>query len=183
MKKVVFITGTNGVGKTSAMRAIMDKLGGIAEISTDNDLILLGDGNSAVGGGLNGAGNYYGIDVKRNTKCLEPICRKALDTRNNVFCEGAYLHTFGLNLCRALACGDKGYVIALYANYKVINDHLKQRGGKPINNAIISKQRCALSSAAKFSKIGYNVMTIDTATHTPAEIAEKILDFCNVEGI
>lgn len=180
MKKVVFITGTNGVGKTSAMRCIMEKKGGVKNVSADNDIIFLNDDRTAVGGGMNGEGNYYGIDVKRNTKCLEPICKKALESVDAVFCEGAYLHTFGLNLCRALACGEKGYVICLYSDYATIQAHLKKRGGKDLNKAIISRQKCALSSAAKFSKIGYNVTMIDTAKSTPSQIADRILIFCEL---
>ncbi len=183
MRKVVLITGTNGVGKTSAMRCLIDKCGGIAKVTEDNAVIFLADGKCAVGGGLSGKGNYYGIDVKRNTKCLEPICRKALDTCDTVFCEGAYLHTFGLNLCRALALADKGYVICLYSDYETINSHLKQRAGKGINKNIINRQRCALSSAAKFSNIGYNVMLINTADYTPEMIADKILKFSDVDGL
>lgn len=103
---VVMITGTNCVGKTTLVKAIIEKCGGIKNV-IDRSITILNGGNYALIG-LYNSGKYGGVDSLNCTKVLKDLVVKAKDYGVQVlFMEGSYLHTFGMNLTNALFSAEK----------------------------------------------------------------------------
>lgn len=176
MKTCVFIIGTNAVGKTSVVRTLIEKFGGIER--TTKLATFCKDGRHSFGGEYREQQSQTGcgIDKFNETKVLESVVRAAFDSSDTVFCEGVYLHTFGLNLTNAMFLGERHLVVFLYCPVKEIHRRLLARAGRGITNeAIWKKQLCCATSAKKWASIGVPVLSFDTSKQGTAEVAESII--------
>ena len=126
MKTVVFITGTNGVGKTTLAKELIKRYGGVARM--EGRVTVCVDERITLAGKFAGV-KYGGVDGLNETKCLAGMARTAF-LRHEVFiCEGSYMNTFGMNLTSAAFVGDRQLVVYLYAPVAEIDKRLKIRGG------------------------------------------------------
>ena len=173
MKTVVFITGTNAVGKSTLAKVLQARFGGIA--AADKWLTVCKDSRVCFAGKY-GDGKFGGVDGFNQTKCLESVVRLGLSTHDLIICEGMYLHTFGLNLTNAIFVGERQLVVFLYAPVSEIDRRLKERAGKGLTNeAVWRKQINCATAARKWASIGVPVLFFDTSKTTPERIADLIL--------
>lgn len=176
MKKTcIFIIGTNGVGKTTLAKGLINKFGGIRDIS--NNITFCNDGLSCLAGGYNMQSKYGGVDKLNSTKGLKDIVETGLSKCNTIICEGSFLDSFGMNLTNAMFVAEKHIVVFLYAPTKVIDKRLMLRSGNNINNKKIEKQQRCLRSAKKWASIGVPVLSFDTSIESTDTIINKILNF------
>jgi len=185
MKVVVFITGTNAVGKSSLAYSLIEHFGGISEERAC--MTYLKDKRYGLAGRYKDK-RYGGVDRITNEKgssCtsrLADIVREGLKTCDVVFCEGSFMNTFGLNLTNALFLGDKAVVVSLYAPpeviYRRITARSNGRSGKGYRNwpTIFRKQVQALIAAQKYESVGVKVLQYDTSQVTTGRIMEELLD-------
>lgn len=174
MKTCVFITGTNAVGKTTLAKRLIKQFGGIKEAS--KELTLCNDTRVCFAGKYADNKMFGGVDGFNQTKCLESVVRKGLSIADVIFCEGVYLHTFGLNLLNAMFVADKHLIVFLYSPVNVINERLLSRAGKGINNdAVWKKQQNCATAAKKWQSIGVPVLCFDTSRTNAEEVAETII--------
>lgn len=185
MKIVVFITGTNAVGKSTLARSLIDRFGGICEeracmtICKDKRYGLAGPYKSKLYGGVDKITNDKGSSC---TSRLAEVVSEGLKTADVIFCEGSFMHTFGLNLTNALFLGDAALVVSLYAPPEVIYKRLNERSngmngtGKRNWPKIFRKQRQALISAQKYEQIGCKVLQYDTSVYSVEQIREEIIN-------
>ena len=165
MKTVVFITGTNAVGKSTLARTLQARFGGIA--SADKWLTACRDGRVCFAGKYEDGKKFGGVDGFNQTKCLEDVVR---------LCEGMYLHTFGINLTNAAFAGDSQLVVFLYAPVGEIHRRLLARAGKGLtNDAVWKKQLNCATAARKWAEIGVPVMSFDTSRVSADIIADEII--------
>ena len=180
MKTVVFITGTNAVGKSTLAKTLQARFGGIA--ATRDDVTYCKNGICAFAGSYTGRSIYGGVDAIKNDKgssCtsrLSEVVTTAFKTRDVIFCEGMMLHTFGINLTNAFFLGDRGFVVFLYAPGTVIDQRLMERSGRKVTESILRKQGATAASARKWASIGVPVVSFDTSKTTAAEIADLIIN-------
>lgn len=185
MKAVVFITGTNAVGKSTLAWSLIERFGGIYE---ERDCVTYcKDKRYGLAGRYKGK-RYGGVDRITNDKgssCtsrLADVVREGLQTADVIFCEGSFMNSFGMNLTNALFLGDKALVVSLYAPPAVIYQRLKNRSngmngtGKRNWATIFSKQRQALIAAQKYEQIGCKVLQFDTSVFSTEQIREEIIN-------
>lgn len=185
MKIVVFITGTNAVGKTTLAWSLIDKFGGIYEerdcvtYCKDKRYGLAGRYKDKRNGGVDRITNDKGSSC---TSRLAEVVSEGLKTADVMFCEGSFMNTFGLNLTNALFLGDKALVVSLYAPPAVIYQRLKNRSngmngtGKRNWPTIFSKQKQALIAAQKYEQIGCKVLQFDTSVFSTEQIRDEIIN-------
>lgn len=179
MKTVVFITGTNAVGKSTLAKVLQARFGGIG--ATRADVTYCRNGVCAFAGSYTGNSIYGGVDAIKNesgsscTSRLTEVVTAAFRTCDVVFCEGMMMHTFGINLTNALFLGDRGLVVFLYAPGSVINERLIGRSGRTVTESILRKQKATAASARKWASIGVPVLSFDTSKTTPERIADEII--------
>lgn len=185
MKAVVFITGTNAVGKSTLAWSLIERFGGIYE--ERNCVTYCKDKRYGLAG-LYKDKRYGGVDRITNdngsscTSRLADVVREGLETADVMFCEGSFMNTFGLNLTNALFLGDKALVVSLYAPPAVIYQRLKNRSngmngtGKRNWATIFSKQRQALIAAQKYEQIGCKVLQFDTSVFSTEQIRDEIIN-------
>ena len=185
MKTVVFITGTNAVGKSTLAWSLIERFGGIYE---ERDCVTYcKDKRYGLAGQYKGK-RYGGVDRITNDKgssCtsrLTDVVREGLKTADVIFCEGSFINTFGLNLTNALFLGDKALVVSLYAPPAVIYQRLKNRSngmngtGKRNWPTIFRKQTQALVAAQKYEQIGCKVLQFDTSVFSTEQIRDEIIN-------
>ncbi|MBO7713702.1 MAG: AAA family ATPase [Methanobrevibacter sp.] len=173
MKICVFITGTNAVGKTTLVKELIRRHGGIA--SSTKTITTCKDSRICLAGKYEEGKKFGGVDCFNQTKCLESVVKEGLEKSDVILCEGMFLHTFGLNLTRAAFVADKQMVVYLYAPVEEINKRLKERAGNGIRNeSVWRKQKNAAEAARKWAAIGIPVLPFDTSKTSPEEIANKI---------
>lgn len=185
MKTVVFITGTNAVGKSTLAWSLIERFGGIYE---ERDCVTYcKDKRYGLAGQYKGK-RYGGVDRITNDKgssCtsrLADVVREGLKTADVIFCEGSFMNTFGLNLTNALFLGDKALVVSLYAPPAVIYQRLKNRSngmngtGKRNWPTIFRKQTQALVAAQKYEQIGCKVLQFDTSVFSTEQIRDEIIN-------
>lgn len=185
MKIVVFITGTNAVGKTTLAWSLIDRFGGICE---ERDCVTYCKDKRYGLAGLYKNKRYGGVDRLTNDKgssCtsrLAEVVSKGLQTADVMFCEGSFMNTFGLNLTNALFLGDAALVVSLYAPPEVIYKRLNERSngmngrGKRNWPMIFSRQRQALIAAQKYEQIGCKVLQFDTSVFSTEWIRDEIIN-------
>ena len=179
MKTCVFITGTNGVGKTTLAKELQERFGGI--LATRGDVTYCRNGKCAFAGAYEGQGKYGGVDALRNergsscTSRLAEVVNRAFRTCDVIFCEGMMMHSFGLNLTNAMFIADSGFVVFLYSPATVINERLKNRSNKKVTISILNNQKATAASARKWAEIGVPVLTYDTSKVDASDIAEQII--------
>lgn len=185
MKTVVFITGTNAVGKSTLAWSIIERFGGIFEerdcvtYCNDKRYGLAGRYNNKKYGGVDRITNDNGSSC---TSRLADVVRDGLQTADVIFCEGSFMNTFGLNLTNALFLGDNALVVSLYAPPAVIYQRLKNRSngmngtGKRNWASIFSRQKQAMIAAQKYEQIGCNVLQFDTSVFSTEHIRDEIIN-------
>jgi broad-specificity NMP kinase len=185
MKIVVFITGTNAVGKTTLAWSLIDRFGGIYE---ERDCVTYCKDKRYGLAGLYKDKRYGGVDRITNDKgssCtsrLAEVVSEGLKTADVMFCEGSFMNTFGLNLTNALFLGDAALVVSLYAPPAVIYQRLKNRSngmngtGKRNWPSIFRRQTQALVAAQKYEQIGCKVLQFDTSVFSTEQIRDEIIN-------
>lgn len=172
MKTCVFITGTNAVGKTTLVKELMVRYGGIKE--STKTLTTCHDDRVCFAGHY-GDGKFGGVDGFNQTKCLESVVRSGLAEHDTIICEGMYLHTFGINLTNAAFAADKQLIVFLYCPVEEIHRRLLERAGKGLtNDAVWKKQLNCATAARKWASIGVPVLSFDTSKTTTQEIADTV---------
>ena len=170
MKKCVFITGTNGVGKSALAWGIINRYGGVDRIT--NDVSYCKEGAICFAGRY-GETRYGGVDRITNEKgasCtsrLAEVVEEGLKHRDVIICEGSFMDTFGMNLINAMFKAESYLVVNLYADAKELYSRLTARSdgrnGKRDFPKILNKQKRAMSAALKWHSIGVKVLQINTA--------------------
>lgn len=185
MKTVVFITGTNAVGKSTLARSIIERFGGIYEerdcitFCKDKRYCLAGRYKGMVHGGVDRLTNDKGSSC---TSRLAEVVRNGLQTADVVFCEGSFMNSFGMNLTNAIFLGDKALVVSLYAPPTVLYVRINQRSngkngmGKRNWASIFSKQKQAMIAARKYEQIGCKVLQFDTSVFSTEQILDDIIN-------
>ena len=189
MKTVVFITGTNAVGKSTLAWTIIDRFGGICEETActtyckDKRYGLAGRYKDKRYGGVDRITNDKGSSC---TSRLAEVVQEGLKTADVIFCEGSYMDTFGLNLTNALFLGDKALVVSLYAPPAVILQRLGvrsngkngKRNGENLRRVLLKQERC-MKAALKYQSIGVKVLQYDTSVVSADTILDEILSTIN----
>lgn len=185
MKAVVFITGTNAVGKSTLAWSLIERFGGIYE---ERDCVTYCKDKRYGLAGRYKDKRYGGVDRITNDKgssCtsrLAEVVSEGLKTADVMFCEGSFMDTFGLNLTNALFLGDKALVVSLYAPPAVIYERLNKRSngmngtGKRNWPTIFRKQKQALIAAQKYEQIGCKVLQFDTSVFSTEQIRDEIIN-------
>ena len=185
MKTVVFITGTNAVGKSTLAWSLIERFGGIYE---ERDCVTYCKDKRYGLAGRYKDKRYGGVDRITNDKgssCtsrLAEVVSEGLKTADVMFCEGSFMDTFGLNLTNALFLGDKALVVSLYAPPAVIYERLNKRSngmngtGKRNWPTIFRKQKQALIAAQKYEQIGCKVLQFDTSVFSTEQIRDEIIN-------
>lgn len=174
MKIVVFITGTNAVGKSTLAWSLIDRFGGICEERACTTIC-----KDKRYGGVDRITNDKGSSC---TSRLAEVVSEGLKTADVIFCEGSFMNTFGLNLTNALFLGDAALVVSLYAPPEVIYKRLNERSngmngtGKRNWPTIFRKQRQALIAAQKYEQIGCKVLQYDTSVYSVEQIRDEIIN-------
>lgn len=183
MKTVVFIIGTNGVGKSTVARALLDYYGGPA---LEEDQVVYARRGRVAFAGSYGA-KYGGVDRLKNedgstgTSALAGVVERALRKADAIVCEGSYMDTFGLNLSNALFKGTASLVVSLFADGVTLYHRLEsrsagQRGdGKRDYGRIYAKQRRTMVAARKWESIGVPVLQFNTAQVSVEAIRDAIV--------
>ena len=185
MKAVVFITGTNAVGKSTLAWSLIERFGGIYE---ERDCVTYCKDKRYGLAGLYKDKRYGGVDRITNDKgssCtsrLAEVVSEGLKTADVMFCEGSFMNSFGLNLTNALFLGDAALVVSLYAPPAVIYQRLKNRSngmngtGKRNWPSIFRRQTQALVAAQKYEQIGCKVLQFDTSVFSTEQIRDEIIN-------
>lgn len=187
-KTVVFITGTNCVGKTTMAWALINLFGGVSGVV--DDVTYCADKRYALAGSYYADKRYGGVDRITDgkgscTSRLAEVVETALKKSDVVFCEGSFMRTFGLNLTNALFKGERQLVVSLYAPQKILYERLlarsNGRNGSGVRNydLIFKGQRQAMIAAQKYQSIGVKVLQYDTSRITKEEIIKNILSYVN----
>ena len=191
MKKCVFITGTNAVGKSSLAWEIITRYGGVDRIT--NDVSYCKDGVICFAGRY-GETRYGGVDRITNDKgssCtsrLAEVVEEGLKHCEVIICEGSFLDTFGMNLMNALFKAEQQYVISLYADNLTIFNRLGnrsngkngKRSAKSVQKVFDKQLRC-MRAARKWQEIGVRVLQINTAETSLQDVVSRVLEFINIE--
>lgn len=185
MKAVVFITGTNAVGKSTLAWSLIERFGGIYE---ERDCVTYCKDKRYGLAGLYKDKRYGGVDRITNDKgssCtsrLADVVRVGLQTADVMFCEGSFMDTFGLNLTNALFLGDKALVVSLYAPPAEILQRLGvrsngkngRRNGENLRRVLLKQERC-MKAALKYQSIGVKVLQYDTSVTSVETMLNEIL--------
>ena len=190
MKTCVFITGTNGVGKSALAWAIIERYGGVDRIT--NEVTYCREGSVCLAGKY-GVTRYGGVDRITNEKgssCtskLADVAEEGLRNADVIFCEGSFMNSFGLNLSNALFKAQRHLVVSLYADVQTLYERIIRRSngkngtGKRNWVSIVKKQKQAMIAAQKWQSIGVKVLQINTSTTTIDEELKQILGA--IEGL
>ena len=183
-KTCVFITRTNGVGKSSIARAFIERYGGVDRIT--NDVSYLRDGNISLAGRYNV--RYGGVDRITNEKgssstaLLAGVVEEALRNSDVVLCEGSFMNTMGLNMTNAMFKAERHLLVSLYAQPLVLYKRITERSngknnkGTRVWGKILKKQRQAMLSARRWQEIGVRVIQFDTGECSIDYVCDRIIE-------
>lgn len=182
-KTVVFITGTNCVGKSTLARNLIKHYGGI-KAETDT-LTLCADSRVCFAGtGYGGRSKCCcGVDKLGKTRVLAEVVTRGLEISDCVICEGVYMGSIGLNLTNAMFAGDNTLLVFLYARMAALNSRRLQRSDKPANVHMATRQNGAAQAAKKWQSMGVNVLAIDTTYKTLEEVADLVINKLHKYGL
>lgn len=182
-KTCVFITGTNAVGKTSLVFAIIDHFGGVDK--EKNGVTYCKADVICLAGKYNEGRKYGGVDTFNCTSRLAEVVEEGLRHADVIICEGSFMDTFGMNLLNAMFKAKRHLVVNLYAEPKIILERLRGRSngrnGKRDFEKIIKKQRRTMVAAKKWHHIGVKVLQLDTAKYSIDEELGIVLK--TIEGL
>lgn len=182
MKKTcVMISGTNCSGKTSLMKALQNRFGGVNGYA--DCITTVKDDRFCFAGKYSECCKHGGVDGLNNTYSLQSIVEKSLKKHDVVFCEGSYLHTFGMNVLNALFAAENQLHVFLYAPNKVLFKRRMWRLCKEkieqkelsVFQGIVKKQMMCLKQHQKMLSIGVHSIPINTNEKTVEEICDIIL--------
>lgn len=174
MKNVVcFITGTNAVGKSTVAKNLIERFGGVERVT--GDYTYCNDGKTLFLGKYNYGGKFEGVDCYNSTNDLYKKIQQAQKERRIVIGEGFYLHSFGINLQKALFQGERQLVVLLYAPIEILNERLKARSGTGATEFVGKTQKASLNDALRWREVGVPVLAFDTSKVSSDEIAESII--------
>lgn len=171
MKKAFLILGTNGTGKTTLAKGIIEACGGIKLFECDitytkkNSVALIGKYE----------GKFGGVDGLNRTSDLWQLIQRAQDKAEIIIAEGVKLHTFGINVLKAASVIKDTQILFLYAPALVIDMRIKKRGGKGVTEAILRDQKHTFNAVKKYASAGYKVAAFDTSKTSTEKIIEFIL--------
>ena len=158
----------------------MSHYGGVEKITKEATFTK---GNAGFAGKYIAGSAYGGVDTLSCTRTLQAVVKSVLAKKDIVYCEGSYLHTFGMNLLNAMFAAQRYLVVSLYAPESVIKERLNMRkkDSSRQNNleGILQRQNTALASALKWASIGVDVIQFDTSTISAEEIALRIIEKVN----
>ena len=184
MKTAIFFVGTNGTGKSTLMRNIISRLGGIQRF--EDNITYLNDPKFAVLGKYDGGSKAnVGVDWIKNTRSLAGLIKIAHGNGVDiVLAEGCMLHTFGINITNAVFAAPRRLWVLLYADVNTLRQRIRERSNAPLSDKTIDKQYSLAKNFGKMKKIGVDAVAINTAKHSTNEIAEWLLNYCdNVDGL
>ena len=171
-KTCVFIIGTNGVGKTTLAKRLINDFGGIAAYK--DKITYCNDGRACFVGRYEGV-KFGGVDGLNNTTQLAAHVKTGLNTREVVFCEGKYIKSFSINMTNAMFQAKRGVVIFIYAPVSVLNERLRGRaGGGGMTEHVWKDQKAVARTAKKWQEIGVKLVQFDTSQTTTEYIANKV---------
>lgn len=171
----IYITGTNCTGKTTVAKLLIEYYGGVK--STSREITVCNAEDVCFIGRYEPDKKICGVDCLGNTKELEQIFHDASKRYRLIYAEGAYLHTFGNNLTRAIFQCDQQYVFYLYStNRDIIARQRIRTPGKKVNYvAMLAKQKAAMRSAVKWKDAGATVWAFNSSLMSPTEIVNQII--------
>ena len=175
-KTVVLIVGTNCTGKSTVVRKLITRFGGV--LKEESNITYLNDRRISVIGAYGGNRTYSGIDRLSNTSLLQQIVRQALTNSDIVIGEGLIVGTFGINPLNAFFAAENQLCVFLYADKSTLSERLFQRAGYQNNGGglkIMTRQRRILNAVKKYSAIGIPVLPIDTSTTSADIIVDLII--------
>lgn len=175
----MFIIGTNGSGKSTTARAIIERFGGI-ETATKR-LTTCRQGSVCFAGAYREGSAYGGVDSLDGTKVLREVVEEGLKTNDTIFCEGSFLGSFGINTTTALMSAEGQLVVFLYSSLEVINQRLRGRSGGSITPSVAKKQRGCLATTRKYQSIGIPVLPIDTGAFDTERRVDIILEHLHLQ--
>lgn len=179
MKTCVFITGTNGTGKTTFAEALIERYGGRTNIT--KTLTEVADKRVCFAGPYHPGHKYGGVDTFNCTRVLPSIVETGLANHEVIICEGMYLHTFGLNLTNSMFKAQRQLLVFLYAPNAVIKERLIRRSGAAGSSGrgtafdkVFQKQRNCSVAARKWASIGVPVLAYDTSVKDINAIVDEV---------
>lgn len=176
MKTCVFITGTNGTGKTSVARELIRLFGGVAREDTAGDgaiVSVMRDARVVFAGRYEGV-KFGGVDYLNATSILPALIAYSFLDHDVFVAEGSYLDTFGPNLTGTMFQAQARLVVCLYADAETLRERVLTRGGKGLTASILKKQRRVLNNAKKYQQHGCTAICFDTRRMDYREIAREI---------
>ena len=184
MKACVFIIGTNGTGKSTLAKAIIELCGGIDNDNTTKEITYCKKGKVSLAGSYQK--KFCGLDSLGQTKILATLCEQALNKSDVFISEGCRMNTLGMSMTNAMFKADVYLVVSLYTDMLTIYNRLQDRTGsdkKRDYKQIQALQRQSMKVAKKWQSIGVNVVQYNSAEHTPSEEANMVLNELNKLGI
>lgn len=160
-KTCVFIIGTNGVGKTTLAKRLINDFGGIAAYK--DKITYCNDGEACFIGRYEGV-KFGGVDGLSNTSQLASHVKTGLNTRDVVFCEGKYIKSFSINMTNAMFQAKRGVVVFLYAPVSVLNERLIERAGGGHDRTRLERPK---SRSAYCEEMAGNRREVDAIRHKP----------------
>lgn len=165
--------GTNGVGKTTLAKRLIERFGGIKQAG--NTITLCNDDRVCFAGRYSAESKFGGVDSFSSTKGLESVVKEGLAKSDLIFCEGSFLNSIGLNLTNAVFVADKQLVVLLYCEGGVLQERLKERSNGKVNESVIKKHKCCVRAFKKWAEIGVPAIAIDTSTTDAKGVEEKVI--------
>lgn len=171
--KSIIIMGTNCTGKTTLIRSIIDKFGGIER--TEQNITYLKSRNPKIGiaGKYDGL-KYGGVDGLGCTRVLPSIMECILTSCDVAIAEGVKLGRFGINIQRSLFCANTPIVVCLYAPIQTIAERLAARSCGKITKRIALDNRGIIRAAEKYKSIGVKTLFFDTSKVKTEDIVEQL---------
>ena len=175
MSNIVYIIGTNGVGKTSTARALLgectpDVPCGPSVVSVGREFVAVG--NYRVGAVTSGA------DCIKRSKDIFRTISAAADSfpGRAVLSEGmVFTGAFVLFLCGLQEKGHKCFVFLLHTGIGEAVRRVIHRSGKiPGVKSMLSKANQHSNALNNAAALGIKCVRIDTTRRTPEQCAEAI---------
>lgn len=167
MRTAVFIVGTNGVGKTTVAKKVIELCGGVVSYEnnltrTKKGLYLAGKYDGVKNGGVDGI--YSGDKLFEITKVLKD---------NDVFLgEGSRIKSNSFMSTIFLA--ERKYIIFLYAPALVIQERLSERSNNNITKKVLLNQIECKRKIKDWKSWGIRVHSFDTSK-TEIEMIAKFI--------
>lgn len=180
MKKTcVFIIGTNGVGKTSLAKRLINGFGGISDYH--EKITYCKDARACFVGKYEGV-KFGGVDGFNNVTHLAERVNDGLKKCDFVFCEGKYIKNFSMNVLNAMFQAERQIVVFLYAPVAVLDERLRKRGGRGITQCVWRDQKVIARNAKRWQEIGATLLQYDTSEFSlefmESDIRRKLSGLC-----